>query len=350
MRLSTFFALLGLLESIVSSPAQTNVAPSPPRSPSPRIEFAERVYDFGKVEAGNLVKHDFIFTNTGDALLEIRDVRASCGCTTVGAWDKLVKPGATGAIPVQFDAGASSGSVTKNVKVACNDPARSNVVLQILGTIWRPIEIVPAYVVFSLPPGLRTTETRVVKLVNNLDEPLTLSAPTNDNPAFRTELRTVQPGKEFELRITVVTPVGPGNMSASISMKTSSSRIPVIRVSALATVLPEVTATPAKFLLAQAPLTRPALIPVKIENHTTNTLVLTEPSVNAVGASVQLHEVQPGTEFDLTASFPAGFQRQPTQELELRVKSNFPKFPVIKVPVYQPLPPAAVPAPPPKSS
>src|ERR1051326_5743165 len=175
MRLSTFFALLGLLESIVSSPAQTNVAPSPPRSPSPRIEFAERVYDFGKVEAGNLVKHDFIFTNTGDALLEIRDVRASCGCTTVGAWDKLVKPGATGAIPVQFDAGASSGSVTKNVKVACNDPARSNVVLQILGTIWRPIEIVPAYVVFSLPPGLRTTETRVVKLVNNLDEPLTLS-------------------------------------------------------------------------------------------------------------------------------------------------------------------------------
>src|SRR5258706_149406 len=41
----------------------------------PRIDFNEMVHDFGRVQCGKLVTNFFVFTNTGNQLLEIRDVK-----------------------------------------------------------------------------------------------------------------------------------------------------------------------------------------------------------------------------------------------------------------------------------
>ena len=42
----------------------------------PNIKFESPVYDFGRVRAGTLVKHDFVFTNTGNGTLEILKAKA----------------------------------------------------------------------------------------------------------------------------------------------------------------------------------------------------------------------------------------------------------------------------------
>src|SRR2546421_644196 len=62
----------------------------------PKIQFETPTYDFGKTKAGDPVKHTFIFTNTGDAALELTAVQPSCGCTAAGEWTKRVEPGKTG--------------------------------------------------------------------------------------------------------------------------------------------------------------------------------------------------------------------------------------------------------------
>src|SRR5215510_7123219 len=64
----------------------------------PQIQFDNQVYDFEKVTAGDVVKHTFIFTNTGNQTLELTDVHPSCGCTTAGDWTRKVEPGQTGLI------------------------------------------------------------------------------------------------------------------------------------------------------------------------------------------------------------------------------------------------------------
>src|SRR5690349_19014841 len=115
--------------------AATTVAAEP--TAGPRIAFDQTSYDFGKVESGELVKHTFFFTNTGNQLLEVRDVRPSCGCTTAGAWDKQVEPGKSGSIPVQFNSMGYGGAVHKTVTVVCNDPSNSNEVLNVTGTVWK---------------------------------------------------------------------------------------------------------------------------------------------------------------------------------------------------------------------
>src|SRR6266568_6024526 len=40
----------------------------------PRIQFAQTEFDFVKIQSGEIVKHDFVFTNVGTATLEIEDV------------------------------------------------------------------------------------------------------------------------------------------------------------------------------------------------------------------------------------------------------------------------------------
>jgi hypothetical protein len=96
-------------------------------------------------------------------------------------------------------------------------------------------------------------------------------------------------------------------------------------------------------MLPQGPLTNASHSVVTIQNTGTNSLVLSEPAVNVPGAEVHVQETQPGRLFSLTVDFPVGFQAKVGQKVEVTVKSNHPKFPLIQVPVFQPQPPAAPP-------
>ena len=67
----------------------------------------------------------------------------------------------------------------------------------------------------------------------------------------------------------------------------------------------------------------------------TNPLVLSEPKLNVEGGQVQISEILKGRAFHLSATFPAGFRAAPGQNIELRVKSNHPQVPWVRIPVFQ---------------
>jgi hypothetical protein len=281
-----------------------------------------------------VVKHSFVFTNTGTAKLEIKDVRPGCGCTTAGTWDKEVEPGKTGSIPLQFNSANFGGTIMKQATVTCNDPSQSNVVLQIKGTVWKPIDITPTMAVFNVSSESETNDTKVVRIVSNLDEPLTLSDLQCTNRSFRAELKTVRPGKEFELQITALAPFTAPSMVAPVTLKTSATNMPSINVSAYVAVQQPVTVSPTQILLAPGPFTNTVHHFVTVRNSGTNSLVLSDAKVSVPGAEVRVQETQPGRLFTISVDFPAGFEVK-GQQAELSVKSNHPKFALIKVPVFQ---------------
>ena len=322
-------------------PAPTLASTASTHTAGPKIQFATPVHDFGKIKGGEVVKYTYVFTNIGDRLLEVTSVRASCGCTTAGEWSRQVEPGKTGSIPIEFNSGNFSGQVAKSITVTCNDTNQPTVVLQLKASIWKPIDVTPQFAalnVTSESPSKATT----VRIVSNEEAPLTLSAPESNNRAFATELRTNQPGKEFELIVKTVPPLPAGNVQGQITMKTSSTNMPVINVRAWANVQQTVMVMPSQITLPTAPLANAMPSTVSIRNNGTNALTLTEPAVNAQGVDVQLKELQPGRYFTLTVSFPAGFEMAQGEKVELSVKSNHPQFPIIKVPVRQPPRPAPV--------
>jgi hypothetical protein len=301
----------------------------------PRIKFAEPVFDFGRVEAGKIVSHDFAFTNIGDRVLIIQDVRPACGCTTVTNWAEPVPPGKSGNIPVLFNSSGMAGPIGKFLKVISNDPSEPEVVLRFSATLWKPLDAIPAVAVFNFGPDFQTNQTRVIKIVSNQDEPVTLSEPVCTNQSFRAELKTVREGKEFELRLTVVPPLGPGSLAVPVNIKTSSSKMPVVTVTAYAMVQPALTVTPPRITIPATPLTNAEEFTVTIRNNGTNSVTLSEPAINAKGANVRLAEVQPGKLFNLTVQLERGFISQGTDRLEARIKSNHPQSPTIIVPINQ---------------
>jgi hypothetical protein len=179
-----------------------------------------------------------------------------------------------------------------------------------------------------------------------LPEPITLSAPQCNNPAFSVELKTNQPGKEFRLVIAPVSPLSSGNAQAQITVKTSSTNMPVITITAYANVRPAVTINPPQIVLRAAPLAQPLTNTISFIDNSTNAMALSEPTINATGVDVQLKEELPGRQFAATLIFPQGFEIAPGQKAELSIKSSFPLVPALKVPILQaprPAPPKVAP-------
>lgn len=86
----------------------------------PVMEFEEQEYDFGTVQEGEIVEHEYTFTNTGDAPLVIVDAKGSCGCT-VPTWTKEpVAPGESGNMMVRFNTTGKPNSQTKTVTIKAN--------------------------------------------------------------------------------------------------------------------------------------------------------------------------------------------------------------------------------------
>jgi hypothetical protein len=300
-----------------------------------RIQFATSTFDFGKVMAGKVVKLEFAFTNTGTAQLQVNEVRASCGCTTTGSWSRQVEPGKTGTIPIEFHSQNFSGPISKTITVTCNDPQQPLVTLFVKGTVWRPIEVTPQFAVLNVLPDSPTSATTSVRIVSHLDTPLTLSPPESNNPAFAAELTIVQPGKEYQMLIKLVSTVGTGATYGKITLKTSAPDLPTLEVTAYAAAQPAVSTTPSQVILPSGPLTNQIVQTVAVRTISTNALVLTDPVLEAKGAAMDMKELQPGRYFTFTLSFPEGFQLPAGSQGELRVKSNHPQYPLIRVPIIQ---------------
>lgn len=86
------------------------------------IEIAEKTYDFGTIkEEDGRVSHVFTFKNVTEGALTIKNVRASCGCTTP-AWSREpIAPNAEAQITVTYNASGRPGAFHKSVTVTLSN-------------------------------------------------------------------------------------------------------------------------------------------------------------------------------------------------------------------------------------
>jgi hypothetical protein len=88
-------------------------------------------HNFGVIKSGDVVTHEFQFTNTGKSDLIIRKTQASCGCTATHPTKSVLKPGESSSISVKFDSTGKQGKEQKTVTVITNDPDRTTLYLTI---------------------------------------------------------------------------------------------------------------------------------------------------------------------------------------------------------------------------
>ncbi len=356
------FALLALGGSLIAdqapppahgalslAPAPTLPAPAAPQTNTTinatnalgaKIKFENAIFDFGRIKSGDVVKHVYNFTNIGDATLELTGVQPTCGCTAAAEWSRKVEPGAAGAIPMQFNSASFNGAVLKTITVTCNDKTQPAVVLQLKGTIWKPVDVLPQFAMINVPADLATASTEV-KIINNMEEPLTVSPPEINNAAFQAVVTTNQPGKEYLVKITVTVATNAGNAQGLVSLKTSSTNMPVVHITAWANVIPSVMVMPPMVNLPAAPLAGKATPVITIQNNSTNTLTLSDPAINVPGVDINLTAIQTGRVYNVSLTFPEGFSVPAGQQAVFTIKSSALRQPVISVPIIQPPKPIA---------
>lgn len=122
----------GVNSDIVNNPLTANGSGNP--EDLAEITFDETQFNFGEIIQGQVVEHDFTFTNTGKNDLVIYDSKGSCGCT-VPEWPKEpIKPGKKDKVHVKFDSTNKEGHQTKTVTLTCNTNP-NQVTLQIVGDV-----------------------------------------------------------------------------------------------------------------------------------------------------------------------------------------------------------------------
>jgi hypothetical protein len=117
---------------------------------SPKIQFDQTVYDFGKTSQVANVSGVFMFKNTGDGILKVEPPKPSCGCTVAELKPDTLAPGATGELAFTLNLGVYRAILEKHIAVRSNDPQTPDVSLTI------KVDYTPLYDVnpMTLAPNL----------------------------------------------------------------------------------------------------------------------------------------------------------------------------------------------------
>jgi len=138
-----------------------------------RIEFDHTTWDFGSIEKGAMVTHNYWLSNTGTDTLVVTKIKAACGCTSTRKGGFSVAPGESSTIDIVFDSKKFNGRVTKSVNIECNDKINPYLDLRFKAVINNPLlrmEYSPLQVDFgNVKMG---TKKKTTVMISNIDSTL----------------------------------------------------------------------------------------------------------------------------------------------------------------------------------
>lgn len=99
--------------------------PEPPLAP-PRLVIEEEVFDAGRVQQGESLRHQFRVRNAGGRELRLSSVRAACDCAADLLEPRALAANATGSFEVTLATTDLAGDIERTVTLFSNDPERQS--------------------------------------------------------------------------------------------------------------------------------------------------------------------------------------------------------------------------------
>jgi hypothetical protein len=212
---TTIAAILAL---VFSAPA------APPRGPA----VAQTSFDFGAVQQGAKVEHEFAIENHGTAPLRIERV-ALTPPLVVRRMPESVAPGGRGLLGIELPTGSIAGSFTGAVVVLTDAPAKPRIDLEITGRVIPPVEVLPMRAAF-LVGTRRTPATTSLEIVNREEHPIRIEGVEHARGAFTTRVETIEQGRRWRLVLSLL-PDGPaGKRSERVTVRTTSHAAPTVTI------------------------------------------------------------------------------------------------------------------------
>lgn len=202
----------------------------------PQVSVDQETYDFGQMERNSSQSHDFLFTNVGDAPLELTVGDTTCQCTIGKVSNNLVEPGQTVPVTLSWTAKTDEPNFRQSAEIHTNDPMKRHIRLTVMGEVSDASSYFPRQLHFGNVP-LGKSETAEVKVVSKLDDQFEITGTEFVSPASEEHFQVdvdVLPEEEYPspavksgYRVTVTT--GPnlpyGQISGWLKIKTNLKRV-----------------------------------------------------------------------------------------------------------------------------
>jgi len=198
---------------------------------APVLTVEALTYDFGTVFQGDEVHQVFRFQNSGDEILQVGNVRSSCGCTAAMLSSRRIAPGDFGELRVTFDSADFKGAIHKTISLDSNDPNNPVVRFGMIGTVKAEILIEPERIKWGRVQAGTPLSTTVM-LKNLGQEDVRLHAPTATNPLIKAELSTLElaQGGEVQLEVTATFPEDKKRLTGYVIIATDYQKVPQLRI------------------------------------------------------------------------------------------------------------------------
>ncbi len=321
------------------APAQP-AAGSQPAGGAPVAVFPEQTKDFGEFWAGEDLTHNFIVQNTGDQVLQIVSVKASCGCTSTGH-DREIPPGGQGKVSAKLSTKNIAAKFAKTITVTTNDPAHATVTLTLAGTAKQRIALEPRNATWTQVQADEVL-SKTVRVTNNSDQPMTLTLDADKADVFTAALKEVEPGKAYELEITARPPYKPRLNHGVFNLTSNIPDRPKIDVPCSAYVPPRLEVRPDQVRLRPV-VHQPTKETVRFINNGKAAVRVVGVEVADENVMTTIREENPGKDYAIELQFPEDYR--PSENVQLVVRTDDAEVPSLSVPISQLATPAPTPKP-----
>lgn len=198
---------------------------------APALVFEKITHDFGEMTQGDKLTYVFRFQNTGDQVLEIGQLRSSCGCTAALLSTRRLAPGMLGELQVTFDSHGFRGRVQKGVSFETNDPKHPAVTVALQGIVNAELFVSPQRVNWGRVKA-GTPLRMMIEVVNDSDKTISLNPPTTTITELSAQLSTmtIAAGEKAALEITAEFPHGKKRLAGYVILHSDFSAVPELRV------------------------------------------------------------------------------------------------------------------------
>lgn len=297
----------------------------------PKANVLLPTFDFGTVNYGQKVQHEFLVRNDGNQPLRITDAASRCPCLKA-TFDPLIGPGQIGKIRVEMDTAALSDYQREIVTLSVNDPKSPKVNVLLQGRIRGPVVITPSEIVLKLIRGEQKSQE--ITIENNRKKPLKLVSVSSTKPAVSAKLTTVQQGQKYRVVASVDPSLAPGSVVGDLIIPSSDRAEPPMKIPYSVLVLSPIQVRPNVIYVGAKEgddVTRKET--VALRHLKGRKFEIKSAQANLPGATIQRGELEDGPGYELKVTMPLTGMAKGMHTYLLAITTDAPDAPTIEIPI-----------------
>lgn len=304
----------------------------------PKAVVVEPIKDVGFVAKGDMASNEFVIRNDGDAPLELREVRAACGCT-VADFDKLIAPGKTGKVRVTVDTKSFNGPTSKGVTVYTNDPEAPVIELTVRANVGQFVKMKPGYARFITVQG-EAKEGKIVQTLWTPDKsPLEIVKVESPYPFLKVRYWEAKPEErlaenadqqQWKVEILLANDAPVGALTEPVKVHTNHPKQKLLQIPVSGFVRPVMAVTPPVVDMGQVNGKDPVKFSLHVRNFATEPIKVTGIAGDIQGINAKIEPVQEGREYQVQVTFLPEARKGPVNG-KLTLTTDSKKVPWIEV-------------------